>query len=130
MEDVSYFEFLERWNFQARNPDNWKKWQSPAKPRVLYFFPRYKPLRRHRQFGDFCRVKLLLNHPHREHDELLTVNSQHFDADLLCRRDIDVNYDWSPHVDRYRHPSFSSGEYWEESKYVKPQCGEYATRSS
>jgi ATP-dependent DNA helicase PIF1 len=34
-------------------------------------------------------------------------------TDLLCCRDIDVNYDWSPHVDRYRHPSFSSGEYWE-----------------
>jgi ATP-dependent DNA helicase PIF1 len=83
MEDVSYFEFLERWNFQARNPDNWKKWQSPAKPQVLYFFPRYKPLRGHRQFGDFCRVKLLLNHPHREHDELLTVNGQHFDNYIL-----------------------------------------------
>jgi hypothetical protein len=35
-------------------------------------------------------------------------------ADLLCRRDIIVNYDWTPHVDRYRHPSFSSGEYSED----------------
>ena len=26
-------------------------------------------------------------------------------ADLLCRRDIVVNYNWAPHVDRYRHPS-------------------------
>jgi hypothetical protein len=183
LQDVSYFEFLERWNFQARNPDNWKKWQSPAKPRVLYFFPRYKPLRAHRQFGDFCRVKLLLNHPHLEHDELLTVNGQDFDnyilayeycsgnheheddhygeadspdpdadpdefeagnfeeeinrqelarlvpdllpeeepADLLCRRDIDVNYDWSPHVDRYGHPSFPVGNIGRTSgvsKYV------------
>ena len=83
MEDVSYFEFLERCNFQARNPDNWKKWQSPSKPRVLYFSPRYKPLRGHRQFGDFCRIKLLLNHPHREHDDL-TVNGQHFDDYILA----------------------------------------------
>jgi hypothetical protein len=39
-------------------------------------------------------------------------------ANLLGRRDIDVNYDWSPHVDRYRHPSFPSGEYWEDLREV------------
>jgi hypothetical protein len=49
-------------------------------------------------------------------------------VNLLCRRDINVNYDWSPHVDRYRHPSLSSGEYRTsgESKYVA-SIGEYAS---
>jgi hypothetical protein len=28
-------------------------------PRVLNYFPRYKPVRSHQQFSDFCRVKLV-----------------------------------------------------------------------
>ena len=177
LEGVSYFEFLERWNFAAPNPGTWRKWQHPAKPRVLYYFPRYKPIPTHRQFEDFCRVKLMLNHPHRAYDELLTVDDIRFDthktaylhcqqhhehendhygdvenldpdadpeeweprmgddditledwqelarlvpdlepeqeaANVLGRRDIDINHDWLPHVDRYRHDDFSDGKYW------------------
>jgi hypothetical protein len=90
LEGVSYFEFLERWNFAAPNPGTWRKWQHPAKPRVLYYFPRYKPIPTHRQFEDFCRVKLMLNHPHRAYDELLTVDDVRFDnhkaAYLHCQQ--------------------------------------------
>ena len=31
-------------------------------------------------------------------------------ANVLGRRDIDINHDWLPHVDRYRHDDFSDGK--------------------
>lgn len=177
MENLSYFEFLERWNFASRNPERWKVWQPPARPRVLSYFPRYKTKRDHAQFEDFCRVKLMLNHPHRRHEDLLTVNGRTFGtyklaftlcelthdhaddhygkaeaedpepeedefegiredlgditiedwqeiarmvpniepevepAELLGRRDLDVNYDWRAHLERFTHESFASGGY-------------------
>ncbi|EAQ83491.1 hypothetical protein CHGG_09895 [Chaetomium globosum CBS 148.51] len=177
MDDVSYFEFLQDWNFKARNPARWAIWQPPAMPRVLYYYPRYKPVRSHQQYSDFCRVKLLLNHPHRQSEQLLEVDDLQFDnytsayhyclehhdhqddhygivdepdplpeedefergedagditledwqevarlvpdlqlpeelADLLGRRDIDVNCDWTRHIGRYRHDQFGTGGYW------------------
>lgn len=33
-------------------------------------------------------------------------------ADLLGRRDIDVNYDWAQHIGRYWHEGFVTGDYW------------------
>jgi hypothetical protein len=146
-------------------------------PRVLYYYPRYKPVRSHQQYPDFCRVKLLLNHPHRQSEQLLEVDDLQFDnyasayqyclehhdhqddhygtldepdplpdedefergedagditledwqevarlvpdlqlaeepADLLGRRDIDVNYDWTQHIGRYWHDEFVTGGYW------------------
>jgi hypothetical protein len=33
------------------------------------------------------------------------------DADLLGRRDIDLNYNWTPHIGRYHHEGFSTGDY-------------------
>lgn len=178
LEDVSYVCFLKNWNFAARNPERWRVFRHPAKPRVLCFFPRYKSRPDHQQFSDFCRVKLMLNHPHRDPSDLLQIDGQHFgtyveglrycmaahshdddhygtvdeeivlpdedefepqefvdelthedwqeiarmlpDAqpeqeptDLLTRRDIDINYDWSSHIGKYSHPGFSNGEYWE-----------------
>jgi hypothetical protein len=166
LKDVSYFEFLERYNFAPRNPAQWKEFRYPAKPRVLLYFPRYKAKPGHEQFEDFCRVKLMLNHPHHRHEELRAYDYRQFrsyfeayqycvenhehpddhygkvdelevqpddeefmpepfqeeptledwqeiarmlpDAlpedeplDLLTRRDIDINYDWSPHIGRY-----------------------------
>ena len=79
MEDICYFEFFERWNFKSPNKDNWKEWRPPARPRVLYYFPRYKPVHGHAQFSDFCRAKLFLDHPHREHDEFLNLDGRQFD---------------------------------------------------
>ena len=79
MEDVSYFEFLQDWNFAPRNPVRWAIWQPPAMPRVLNYYPRYKPARSHQQYSDFCRVKLLLNHPHRQSEELFEVDDRQFD---------------------------------------------------
>ncbi|KAH6640312.1 hypothetical protein F5144DRAFT_484970 [Chaetomium tenue] len=176
MEDVSYFEFLQNWNFKARNADKWAIWRPPAMPRVLYYYPRYKPVRSHRQYSDFCRVKLLLSHPHRQTEDLSQVDGRKFDnyssayryclehhdhpddhygtvdepdpspdeeefepggdageitledwqemarlvpdielpderADLLGRRDLDVNYDWARHVGRYYHEEFITGSY-------------------
>ncbi|EAQ88621.1 hypothetical protein CHGG_05240 [Chaetomium globosum CBS 148.51] len=48
-------------------------------PRVLYDYPRYKPVRSHRQYSEFCRVKLLLSHPHRQTDDLSQVDGRKFD---------------------------------------------------
>ena len=80
MEDVSYFQFLQDWNFVPRNPLRWAMWQPPAMPSVLYYYPRYKPVRSHQQYSDFCRVKLLLSHPHRQPEEdLFKVDGQLFD---------------------------------------------------
>ncbi len=188
MEDITYFEFLERWNYKAKNANNWKIWQPPARPRVLYYFPRYKPIRGHIQFADFCRTKLCLSHPHREHDGFLTLDGleflcyvaaydyclQHHEheddhygeievpipaadedefqpeyvnnelsledwqelarivpdiqpeqeaTDLLTRRDIDINYDWLPHVGRWIHDDFPSGKYWDILKKENPGLG-------
>lgn len=147
-------------------------------PRVLHYYPRYKPIRNHQQYPNFCRVKLLLNHPHRNYDELLDteeesrfstyqeaydnclLNHNHPDdhygeldrpdpvpaedefearieeeditledwqevarmmpdvqpeeepTDLLGRRDIDLNFDWSPHIARYTHENFATKDYW------------------
>jgi hypothetical protein len=176
MEDVSYFEFLQDWNFSHKNPVKWAMWKPPAKPRVLNYFPRYKPVRSHRQFPDFCRVKLLLNHRHRDPAKLLEFDDREFldyvaayqycldhhdhdddhygtvdeptplpdeeefepgdgvdditledwqeiarqvpdielsqeEADLLGRRNIDNNYDWTPHIARYHHEGFTTGYY-------------------
>lgn len=176
MEGVSYFDFLENWNFRPRDPMRWAPWQPPALPRVLYYYPRYKPVRSHQQYADFCRVKLLLNHPHRLPEDLLEFDGRVFntyasayehclghhdhpddhygtvdelpplpdeeefepgdnvenitledwhevarmvpdlrlpeeEADLLGRRDIDINYDWTRHIGRYCHEGFSTGDY-------------------
>ena len=176
MEGVSYFEFLENWNFRPRDPMRWARWRPPALPRVLYYYPRYKPIPSHRQYADFCRVKLLLNHPHRLPEDLLGFDGRSFstyasayehclarhdhpddhygtvdelppvpdeeefepggdveqitledwhevarmipelrlpeeEADLLGRRDIDINYDWARHVGRYWHEGFGTGDY-------------------
>jgi hypothetical protein len=39
MEEVSYFEFLQDWNFKARNPVKWVRWQPPALPRGSKLLP-------------------------------------------------------------------------------------------
>lgn len=181
LEGISYFEFLQRYNFASRNPAQWKEFRYPAKPRVLLYFPRYKAKPGHEQFENFCRVKLMLNHPHRRHEELKAYDHRHFSSyveaywycvgnhehpddhygmvdepevqpddeefvsepfqeeltledwqviarmlpdvppedepvDLLTRRDIDLNYDWSPHVGRYNHNGFENGRYWDDLK--------------
>ncbi|EAQ86310.1 hypothetical protein CHGG_07563 [Chaetomium globosum CBS 148.51] len=185
MEAVSYFRFLETWNFQSPNPGNWREWRPPARPRVLYYFPRYTPVHGHVQFEDFCRVKLMLAHPHRECGGFLTLDGtrfsgyvaayehclehheheddhygeaeapepaadedefravpfqedisledwqelarmvpelqpEHEEIDLLTRRDIDIRYDWHPHVGRYIDERFDSGKYWDLLKVEHP----------
>ncbi|KAL3955881.1 hypothetical protein ACCO45_009900 [Purpureocillium lilacinum] len=35
-------------------------------------------------------------------------------VDLLGRRDIDVQYDWTPHVGRYADPGIVQGNYWRQ----------------
>ncbi|KAF6820018.1 hypothetical protein CSOJ01_01086 [Colletotrichum sojae] len=43
--------------------------------RVINYFPRYKK-DNPAQHEDYCRVKMMLNHPHRQLDELLTVEGE------------------------------------------------------
>ncbi|OAQ61323.1 ATP-dependent DNA helicase PIF1 [Purpureocillium lilacinum] len=35
-------------------------------------------------------------------------------VDLLGRRDIDIQYDWTPHVGRYADPGTVQGDYWRQ----------------
>lgn len=176
MEYVTYFDFLQNWNCNARDPEKWALWHRPSKPRVLLYFPRYPTSHMAQKFTDFCRVKLMLNHHHRNHDELLTVDGERFSsyetafhrchhhhdhpddhygqpdvetpqaeldeyergnfeddigledwqelarlvpelqpaqepANLLGRRDIDINHDWSANICRYEHEAFATLSY-------------------
>ncbi|KID80816.1 ATP-dependent DNA helicase PIF1, partial [Metarhizium majus ARSEF 297] len=36
--------------------------------------------------------------------------------DILGRRDIDINYDWAPHVGRYTDDGILNGDYWKQRK--------------
>jgi hypothetical protein len=38
------------------------------------------------------------------------------DIDMLGRRDIDINYDWTPHVGRYTDDGILYGDYWKQRK--------------
>ncbi|KAK7592094.1 hypothetical protein V3481_006721 [Fusarium oxysporum f. sp. vasinfectum] len=178
-EELTYLDFLANWNTSKRDGTKWTRWGRQAKPRVLYYFPRYSSNRQHDQYDDFCRVKLMLAHPHRDPNQLRKVNGveyasyalaaefcygnhQHPDdyygtpntderrpdpdqferefhepdlveedwlelarqlpdcppsqeaIDLLGRRDIDIQYDWTPHVGRYADPGIVQGDYWRQ----------------
>ncbi|KAJ3506470.1 hypothetical protein NM208_g16071 [Fusarium decemcellulare] len=38
------------------------------------------------------------------------------DIDILGRRDIDINYDWTPHVGRYANDGILNSDYWKQRK--------------
>ncbi|KAF9776344.1 hypothetical protein IL306_005500, partial [Fusarium sp. DS 682] len=38
------------------------------------------------------------------------------DIDILGRRDIDINYDWTSHVGRYTDDGILHGDYWKQRK--------------
>ncbi|KAG7403319.1 ATP-dependent DNA helicase pif1 [Fusarium oxysporum f. sp. rapae] len=175
-EDITYLEYL-----QSYNLNTWRL-AAQAKKRVLSYFPRYKSMEASSQFNDFCRVKLMMVHPHRSPEELLVVGGQRFDSftaaymhcrqhhdthaddhygepdtdeltaeedefeleiheepiaeedwhelarmlpdrpleeediDILGRRDIDINYDWTPHVGRYADDGILNSDYWKQRK--------------
>jgi ATP-dependent DNA helicase PIF1 len=71
MEKVSFFQFLKYWNFSKKDPRTWAEWN--AKPRVLKYHPRYKGDRKAKEWPDFCRTKLMLNHPYRNLGDLYRV---------------------------------------------------------
>ncbi|XP_044716304.1 PIF1-like helicase domain-containing protein [Hirsutella rhossiliensis] len=74
------------------DPSKWKQWQPGninGRPRVLVYFPRYQADPEGQQWSDYCRE----------------------DLDLLGRRDIDINYDWTQHVGTY--PELRDG-YWKD----------------
>ena len=176
-ESITYLEYLQSYNLKT-----WRRLGAIAKKRVLSYFPRYRPVEASAQFQDFCRVKLMMAHPHRSPEELLAVDGQGFesfvaayqccrqrhhfheddhygevganelqaeddefeqevhdepiaeedwyelarmlpdrpleeeDIDVLGRRDIDVNYDWTPHVGRYTSDGILRGNYWKQRK--------------
>ncbi|KAK8912376.1 ATP-dependent DNA helicase pif1 [Metarhizium anisopliae] len=176
-ESITYLEYLQSYNLKT-----WRRLGVNAKKRVLSYFPRYRPVGASAQFHDFCRVKLMMAHPHRSPEELLAVDGQRFesfvtayqccrqrhhfheddhygevgtaelqaeddefeqevhdepiaeedwhelarmlpdrpleeeDIDVLGRRDIDVNYDWTPHVGRYADEDILRGNYWKRRK--------------
>jgi hypothetical protein len=74
-EDVSYLEYLQSYNLKT-----WRRLAANAKKRILSYFPRYRSVEASPQFGDFCRVKLMMVHPHRSPEELLVVSGLRFDS--------------------------------------------------
>ncbi|EFY94188.2 ATP-dependent DNA helicase PIF1 [Metarhizium robertsii ARSEF 23] len=74
-ESITYLEYL-----QSYNPKTWRRLGANAKKRVLSYFPRYRPVEASAQFQDFCRVKLMMAHPHRSPEELLAVDGQWFES--------------------------------------------------
>ena len=176
-EDITYLEYLQSYNLKT-----WRKLAGQAKKRVLSYFPRYRSMEASSQFDDFCRVKLMMAHPHRSPEDLYTVGGHRFDSfaaaykccrehhdthsddhygepdtnelraeddefelevreepvveedwhelarmlpdrpleeediDILGRRDIDVDYDWTPHVGRYTDDGILKGDYWKQRK--------------
>ncbi|KJZ67995.1 hypothetical protein HIM_12617 [Hirsutella minnesotensis 3608] len=42
------------------------------------------------------------------------------DIDVLGRRDVDVNYDWTPHVGRYTDDGILHGDFWKQRKAENP----------
>ncbi|KAH7248218.1 hypothetical protein B0J15DRAFT_551159 [Fusarium solani] len=61
-------------SLSAKNEDTHK-----PKP-ALYYFPRYKSNPQHHQYDDFCRVKLMLAHPHRDPNELRKIDGVEYDS--------------------------------------------------
>ncbi|OAQ57415.2 ATP-dependent DNA helicase PIF1 [Pochonia chlamydosporia 170] len=74
-EDVTYLEYLQSYNLKT-----WRRLAANAKKRVLSYFPRYRSMEASPQFNDFCRVKLMMVHPHRSPQELLIVGALRFDS--------------------------------------------------
>ena len=180
-ESITYLEYLQSYNLKR-----WRRLGANAKKRVLSYFPRYRSAEASPQFHDFCRVKLMMAHPHRSPEELLAVDGQRFesfaaayqccrqrhhfheddhygevganelqaeddefereeheepvveedwhelarmlpdhpleedDIDVLGRRDVDVNYDWTPHVGRYTDDGILHGDFWKQHKAENP----------
>ncbi|EFZ03816.2 reverse transcriptase [Metarhizium robertsii ARSEF 23] len=157
-EDVTYLEYLQLYNLKT-----WRRLAANAKKRVLSYFPRYRSIEASPQFNDFCRVKLMMAHPHRRsctqehhdthaddhygkpetnelraeddefefevHEEPTVEEDWHElarmlpdrpleeeDIDILGRRDIDINYDWTPHVGRYTDDGILNGDYWNNAR--------------
>ncbi|RYC76974.1 hypothetical protein BFJ63_vAg20151, partial [Fusarium oxysporum f. sp. narcissi] len=79
-EELTYLDFLANWNTSKRDGRKWTRWSRQAKPRVLYYFPRYKSNPRHHQYDDFCRVKLMLAHSHRDPSELRKIDGIKYDS--------------------------------------------------
>ncbi|OAQ96606.1 hypothetical protein LLEC1_06670 [Akanthomyces lecanii] len=74
-EGVTYLDYLQSYNLKT-----WRRLRVNAKQRVLLYFPRYQPVEASPQFRDFCRVKVMMAHPHRSSDEVLAVDGQRFES--------------------------------------------------
>lgn len=70
-EEITYLDYLQSYNLKT-----WRRLRVNAKQRVLSYFPRYQPVEASSQFHDFCRVKLMLSHPHRRRGSGLTPSPQ------------------------------------------------------
>jgi hypothetical protein len=91
-EDITYLEYLQSYNLKT-----WRRLATQAKKRVLSYFPRYRSMEASPQFNDFCRVKLMMAHPHRSPEELYAVGGRRFDsfaaAYKFCREHHDTHAD-------------------------------------
>ncbi|KAF4993680.1 hypothetical protein FDECE_13356 [Fusarium decemcellulare] len=87
-EDYSYFRFLTRIDF-TRRPQLWREFPH-ASDRILNYLPRYRSDPGSSEYEQYCRVKLMLHHPHTDHNELLTVEDETFSTYSVaynrCRR--------------------------------------------
>ncbi|XP_044723807.1 PIF1-like helicase domain-containing protein [Hirsutella rhossiliensis] len=113
LKDLTYVSFLKHWNFRSRDPSAWKQWR----PGNVNGRPR-------QQWPDYCRAFSYCWQHHNHGDDhygqpkeaRLQPQDDQYEAlpevlDLLGRRDIDVNYDWTRHVGTY--PELRDG-YWKD----------------
>ncbi|KAM4060930.1 ATP-dependent DNA helicase PIF1 [Hirsutella rhossiliensis] len=123
LKDLTYVSFLKYWNFRTRDPSKWKQWQPGninGRPRQQWpdYCRAFSYCWRHHSHGDdhYGRPKDAPLQPKDDQYEALPVEEEfddedwirlaallpgnpltQEDLDLLGRRDIDVNYDWTRH---------------------------------
>lgn len=73
-EELSYLEFLTR---IGHNLTPWRHFPW-AEPRILNYFPWYRSDPLSEDYESYCRVRLLLHHPHRLVEELKTIDGIQF----------------------------------------------------
>ena len=98
--ELTFFELISNWNFRGES-DSWSP-RPRAKERVLNYFPKYKDNPHAYEFDQFCRVKLMLSHPHQKEEELLWVDGyQHSTFESAYKACRLRHYDERAHPDNH-----------------------------
>ena len=130
---VTYFQWLTQWDFTRGDPANWRKKSARAKTPVLRYNPRYLGEPGTPSYEDFCRVKMILNHPHDDTDELVREFSTWEEAYAHCQQFCEAHEDDhygeelpGPEEDRFEPPPPAEAddddvEAWQRLHRLNPQ---------